>query len=345
MRSAEMETDYLDRLSCLVDLHLHLDGAISPPSARKLAQMQNMEIPASDEELERRIRVSPGCRSLNEFLEKFAFPCSLLQTPESLTAAVVNLLDEQAEQGVMYAEIRFAPQLHTEKGMTQEDAVRAALSGIRQGAIHSNLILCCMRGAEPAKNRETVAAAGCFLGQGVAALDLAGAEALYPTADYAAIFAEADEMGIPFTIHAGEAAGPASVEAALEMGARRIGHGVLAGKNQRRDMAEYRIPVEMCPTSNLCTCVVGELSEWPLPEFIADGVPVTINTDDPAIVGTTLREEYRKLIETFGLNKAAIRSLLHNAADASFACDELKNEMHRRIDAELRGGLFGWLMG
>ena len=116
----------------LIDLHLHLDGSLSLASVRELAAMQALEIPADDAALLARLRVSPTCRDLNEYLEKFDFPCSLLQTPEAITRAVSNLCAELADQGLLYAEIRFAPQLHLLKGLDQSRVVEAAAAGLDQ---------------------------------------------------------------------------------------------------------------------------------------------------------------------------------------------------------------------
>lgn len=165
-------------------------------------------------------------------------------TEEAITYSIFELLKIQRSQGLTCSEIRFAPQLHTRKGMKQEQVVAAAVRGIQKfqadtgisavksGAckgFRSGLILCCMRGADnQVMNMETVEAAGEFLGNGVVALDLAGAEALFPTENFEGLFREAGRKGIPFTIHAGEAAGPESIWKALEFGASRLdmGYGV-----------------------------------------------------------------------------------------------------------------------
>ena len=319
--------------NCYVDLHLHLDGAISPESARMLAKMQGIELPESEEELIRQLRVSDNCRDLNEFLEKFAFPCSLLQTKEGVKYAVKNLLSELEEQGVMYAEIRFAPQKHCEKGMTQIDAVIAALDGIKESGIPANLILCCMRGGSGDDNLETVRIASEYKNKGVVAVDLAGAEALFSTKDYGYIFDHAKKLGVRSTIHAGEADGPDSVREAIKFGASRIGHGVRAAEDDELvvELAQLGIPLERCPTSNLCTCVLSDISEYPIRKFLDAGVIVTINTDDPSIEGTTIREEYEKLIDAFGLTEGEVRELLRNSVKASFATDELKEKMMSKI--------------
>ena len=136
----------------LIDLHLHLDGSLSLESVKELANLQNIAIPSDDTELTRRLQVSDDCRDLNEYLEKFSFPLTLLQTKEGIETAVYNLEQELKNQGLLYAEIRFAPQLHMQKGLTQTEVVEAAIKGLHRSDFHANLILCCMRGDQ---NHET----------------------------------------------------------------------------------------------------------------------------------------------------------------------------------------------
>ena len=322
-------------LHCMIDLHCHLDGAISLESARQLAKMQGIMIPDSDEELLRIMRVGEDCRDLNEFLEKFDFPCSLIQTEDSVRVAFTNLLTELKGQGLVYAEIRFAPQLSTGKGMTQDEAVAAAIGGMKAVNLDSGLILCCIRGDDNhEENIETVNVAEKYLGKGVVAVDLAGAEALFPTEGFADIFALAREKKIPVTIHAGEADGPESVRKALEMGASRIGHGVRALEDEDlvKELAEKQIPLELCPTSNVDTAIVRCIADWPLPKLLDAGLLITINTDDPSIEGTTIKDEYNRLIENFGLSAGQIKKFLINAANASFAGDDVRKKLIDRIE-------------
>lgn len=318
----------------LIDLHLHLDGAISPESARELAKLQSIEIPEDESELLRMIRVREGCRDLNEFLEKFAFPCSLLKTEIGLRTAVRNLLLEERALGVIYSEIRFAPQLSLGLGLTQEQAVQAAILGIRDSGEHAQLILCAMRGkGNEAENFETVDVARIFLGKGVCAVDLAGAEALFPNRDYEELFAYASDAGVPFTIHAGEADAPESVRMALRFGAKRIGHGVRSTEDPElvKKLAEEGVCLECCPTSNLCTSIYADYAEHPLARLLAAGVRCTVNSDDPAIEGTDIAREYRLMEETFGLSADAFRQLLLNSCDAAFLPEEEKETLRRLV--------------
>ncbi|MBQ9404196.1 MAG: hypothetical protein IJU15_04355, partial [Synergistaceae bacterium] len=150
-----------------IDIHLHLDGALTLDIAKKLADLQNIKLPASsDSELEKLLTVPEDCKSLNEFLERFALPLTLMQTPEGLRESVRLVLDNIKSQGVVYAEVRYAPQLHCDKGMTQEDAIKAALEGLKESSLKANLILCLMRGeGNDAANFETVELAKKYLVQ------------------------------------------------------------------------------------------------------------------------------------------------------------------------------------
>ncbi|MCR5460283.1 MAG: adenosine deaminase family protein [Acetatifactor sp.] len=355
-----------------VDLHLHLDGAVTVAIARKLAKLQGITLPESDQELKRLLTVPEDCESLTDFLKCFALPLSLMQTREGLSEAIRLVENDLRSQGVIYAEIRFAPQLHTEQGMTQEDAVLAALEGLKQGDLTGtqsslkqgdltetqggmkqvdeeaaqgdlqssipkvNLILCAMRGdGNEAANEETLRLAGKYLVKdgGVVAMDLAGAEALFPTGKYRGLFSRAKELGIPFTIHAGEADGAESVKLALEYGASRIGHGVRSYEDPKvlQFLKEKQIPLEMCPTSNRQTHAVEDMEQYPFMDYLRQGLKVTLNTDDPGIEGTTLEEEYRYMEQRFGLDADGESMLLQNAVDAAFTTDVVKNWMRKEL--------------
>lgn len=320
-----------------IDLHLHLDGAITAEAAMELAKVQGISLPAKTEkELEKLISVPEGCESLNDFLRCFELPLSLLQTKEGIRRAVRLVLEEQKREGVIYAEIRFSPQLHTGKGLSQEEVLRAALEGLQDAPIPANLILACMRGADNQKeNEENMELARRFLTRdgGVTAVDLAGAEALFPTRDYRELFRRAGEYGIPMTIHAGEADGEDSVRAALEMGAVRIGHGVRARKNPEilEEIRSKGITLEMCPTSNRYTRSIENMEDYPLLMYLEKGIRITVNTDDPAIEGTTISREFRFLKEHFGLTAEQEQLILRNAAEAAFTSDERKHSLYKNI--------------
>lgn len=314
----------------LIDLHLHLDGSISLNSARALAKMQGIELDGDDKALLSRLTVGEDCKDLNEYLEKFDFPLSLLQTEDAICEAVYRLCEELSEQGLIYAEIRFAPQLHTRKGLTQREVVEAAIRGKNRSSFKSSLILCCMRGDENAKeNMTTVSVAKEFIGAGVCAVDLAGAEALFSTDSFRELFAYARELGLPFTIHAGEADGPESVYNALDFGASRIGHGVRSVEDEAllKRLAESGVALELCPTSNLNTRVFESIEDYPIKRLLVAGVKVTLNTDNITVSNTTLAREYELVIKALGLSEDEVELILANSINATFLSEEEKKQL------------------
>lgn len=305
-----------------IDLHLHLDGSLSPSYIIRQAEKQRIGLPAWDEaELIEYMRAPKDCKNLNDYLEKFDLPCSVLQTEEALTDAVADLCQRLKLQGLSYAEIRFAPQLHLQKGLSQEQVVAAAIKGlIHDDDFEAKLILCCMRmAANEEENLETIRTAAKYLGKGVVAADLAGAEGLFPTSSFEKVFAEAVKQQIPFTIHAGEAAGPESIWTALRFGARRIGHGIRCLEDEElvTYLREHQIPLEVCPTSNFQTRAVA--GDYPLREMLEKGLCVTLNTDNLTVSDTTLEEEFRVAREVLGLTEPETEKLKENSVKARFS--------------------------
>ncbi len=321
-----------------IDLHLHLDGAITVDIAKKLADLQGIKLPAdNDSELEKLLFVPDDCQSLNDFLKCFDLPLSLMQTPKGLRESVRLVLDNIKSHGVIYAEIRFAPQLHTSKGMTQEDAIKAALEGLRESSLKANLILCLMRrDNNDSENFETVELARKYLVKdgGVVALDLAGAEAIFPTKNYAKFFELAKKYNIPFTIHAGEADGAQSVRDAINFGAVRIGHGIRAQESPDvvALIKEKGIFLEISPTSSRLTHAVENMKDYPFMKFLREGLRVTLNTDDMGIENTTLPDEYEYMRENFGLTPEDERIILNNAIDGAFTTEEVKKFLRDTIN-------------
>lgn len=256
-----------------MELHAHLDGGIDAKIAGRLLEILGKQAPPGLADM---LQVSPACGSLEEFLQYFTFPLSLLQTKECIREAVYLEQEAMKTEGLLYGEIRFAPQLHTRCGLSQKEAVRAALEGLEQSDFPCNLILCCMRGrGNEEENEETVRQAlhyRCENG-GVTALDLAGDEAGYPTCGYRELFREVKNAHMPFTIHAGEAAGSESIRDAVEMGAMRIGHGTALYQDpQLMEEVKLRgITLEMCPTSNILTKAVTEMRKYPLFQYLEQG--------------------------------------------------------------------------
>lgn len=311
----------------LIDLHLHLDGSLSVASVRKLAAMQGIKIPKDDREILKQLKVDENCSSLEEYLQKFSYALSFLQTAEAIEESVYTLLEELKALGLVYTEVRFAPQLHKEKGLTQREVVQAAIRGRDRSSLAANLILCCMRGADTHKeNMETVAVTGEYLHRGVCGVDLAGDEAHFPAELHKEEFRLAKELQIPITIHAGEADGPESIWQALKLGADRIGHGVRAMEDDHllKELAERKIALELCPTSNLDTHVYERIEDYPIRRLLDAGICVTINSDDMAVSGTDVKKELDLMRRVFDLSEKEMFEIKKNAVRSSFADEETK---------------------
>ena len=318
----------------LIDLHLHLDGSLSLESARSLARAQEIELPDDDGELLSRLRVSKDCKDLNEYLERFELPLTLLQSYDALKNAAFDLCEELYEAGLVYAEIRFAPQLHCRAGLSQEDAVIAVTEGAGASRLKASIILCCMRGADnKEENMLTVKLTKKYLGKGVCALDLAGAEALFSNEGFTDVFEYARSLDLPFTLHAGEALGAESVRSAIKLGARRIGHGVRSVEDGEllAVLAEKKIALELCPTSNLNTCVFDSIEEYPIRTFLDAGVAITVNTDNLAVSNTSLAEEYELIANTFSLTENELMTIALNSANAAFLPENEKSELLNEV--------------
>ncbi|OOF67850.1 adenosine deaminase [Rodentibacter caecimuris] len=334
----------------LIDLHLHLDGSLSPDWIIHWAQKLAIALPTYDaKELLQFISVPKDCSSLNDYLKCFDLPLKVLQTPESLASAVEDLLLQLDKLGLIYAEIRFAPQLHTRQGMTQEQAVKAAIEGLHRGLekvalFKANLICCCMRGNNnQMENMETIRVAKQFLNKGIVAADLAGAEALFPTLDFINIFDYANQIGVPFTLHAGEAAGAESVKQALDMGAKRIGHGVRAIEQEDvvKQLSERKIPLEMCPCSNLQTRTVNNLGSYPLRTYLKQKLIATLNSDNMTVSKTDVQQEFQLLQQEYQLTEQEALILVNNAVQAAFLSEEDKIILKQKLVEKL--GTFPFL--
>lgn len=330
----------------MIDLHLHLDGSINPKNIAVMAQMSSIPLELTEEEAKQQMMISPDCISLKEYLEKFNLPLRLLQTKECLEYAVYELIHDLHLQGLCYAEIRFAPQLHTQNGLSQDDVVQAAIRGLQRGwhdfQFPANLILCCMRGAQnKVENTETVQTAAKYLNEGVCAVDLAGDEAAHPTETFHEVFQLAKELHIPAIIHAGEAAGAESIHQALALGAVRIGHGIHATEDATLldILKNNRIYLEMCYSSNLQTKAADSPETYPLVPFLQKGLGITINTDNTTVSDTSLKKEYLLLQKQFSLDDQTLLQLALNSADAAFLPEAKRCKLKERIQKDF----FSWL--
>ena len=324
----------------MIDLHLHLDGSLSIEDFKFLAEKQGVDL---GDDFPKNVYVPNDCKSLEEYLERFDLPLSLLQDEFSLAYSVLSLINRLYKKGYIYAEIRFAPQLHTRKGMSQEDAVIAACAGLREALknkpdFKAGLILCAMRQSDFKTNFPIVELAEKYRSSGVIAVDLAGPEAFKTGDFYTNIFDEAEKRGLNITIHAGEACGSDEVMRAIDLlHAKRIGHGVHLDINPQnlRKILDNNIAFEFCPTSNLQTTSLPDYESVPLSLFDRYGICVTINSDNMTVSDTDVLQEYRHLYKVLKFQKYELKHLLDNSIKASFTSPEEKTALRRELDKKL----------
>lgn len=327
----------------MIDLHLHLDGSLTPEDIITLADIEGVELPTRDKKELRKYLVFDGAdRTLTHYLTYFDLPISVMQSKETVSKAVELLVSRLARQGMIYAEIRFAPLLHTKKGLTIEEVTESAIDGLRRGVgdgkFAAQLILCCMRRvATPEQNMETVECVKKYLGKGVCAVDLAGDEVDFGYEDYKEVFDKVKAYGLPCTIHAGERGGVAEIETAIKLGAERIGHGVhIADSEELVDKIErLGIGVEMCPTSNYQTGAIEDIKDYPIRKYIEKGIHVCVNTDSTVVSDTSVMREFDFLKREIGLTIEEKVKCFLNAVRISFAPDSFKDILRMRIIAGL----------
>ena len=311
-----------------VELHLHLDGSIRPSTISELLNIDlNNALHLST--------INTNKNTLKEYLNKFDIPLKLMQTKENLLRVSKELAEDLIKDNVIYAEIRFAPNKHLEQGLKLEEIIDAVLKGLSLIPLKTNLILCMMREDSFEKNLEIIKIAKKYLNKGVVAIDLAGNEAMYPVNNYQKLFEIAKKENIPFTIHAGEADNATSVINAINLGAKRIGHGVRAIENNNvlKLIKEKHITLEICPKSNLDTNIFKKLEDHPIKKMYDMGLKVTINTDNRTVSNISLSTTYELLNKTFNFNDEDFIRMNEYAIQSAFISEfekqELLNLLHK----------------
>lgn len=321
-----------------VELHCHLDGSLNIDSVQEMLREQGIFY--EREELRKKLEVNPDCTSLTEYLEKFDLPLRCLQTKEGLRRAAYELVRDVSKEGVRYIEVRFAPMLSTEKGLNCEEIIGSVVEGLQEGegefGVYASAIVCAMRNHSLEQNMDMLKAARRFIGNGVCALDLAGDESAFPTKLFRELFEQAKEWGIPFTIHSGECGSVDNIREAIELGAKRLGHGIALEKSEelRKLCREKGIGIEMCPTSNLQTKAVDGLEKYPLKQFIDEGLLVSIHTDNRTVSGTSLFAEEMVVRDQLRLSQEVINRCTVNAIQTAFASDEIKQKLMEEFKME-----------
>jgi adenosine deaminase len=317
-------------------LHDHLDGGLRPSTVIELAREHGYDGLPTQEPGELAAWFTRGAdgRDLELYLEPFRHTVALLQTPEALQRVAAECAEDLADDGIVYAEVRFAPELHLEQGLTLDEVVLAVLEGFRIGSAGRPTVIgtLCTALRTAARSVEIAELALRHRDEGVVGFDIAGAEAGYPPSRHLGAFQLVMREDFHITIHAGEAFGLPSIAEALHYcGAERLGHGVRLvddisvdgdGRATLGRLASYvrdrRVPLEMCPTSNVHTGAAASLAEHPIGLLRRLRFRVTVNTDNRLMSGVTLSEELQNLVAVFGYGIDDLEWLTINAMKSAF---------------------------
>lgn len=320
-----------------VELHLHLDCSLSYHALHVL----NPQI--TRQQYRSQFMAPSKCSSLMELLAPVYQSLQYMQTQEQLELVVFDLFEQLKRDRIIYVEIRFAPLLHTEKGLTPGEVVdiieQATSSAIKHYGIHARLILCTLRHYTEAQSMETVELIQTFRNSHVAGFDLAADEAGYPVDQHRKAYAYAHQIGIPCTCHAGEARGADSVwECLRELRPSRIGHGVRSIEDPAliQYIRDQHIHLEVCPSSNVQINLAETYGEHPVDKLYRLGVSLGINTDNRTLSDINLTREYENLTRHFSWGARQFLDCNLHALQAAFIPEELKNELKELILHEFK---------
>jgi adenosine deaminase len=329
------------------ELHLHLDGSLRPATAVALARQRRVRLPDVPLDLptmRARLVAPPRCLDQADLLRAFDLPVALLQDAEALERCAAELVEDVAGDGTRYAEIRWAPSLHTRAGLSLRDGIAAVVQGATRSAAASGvevrLIAVALRTHDPEVAVEVARAALEGLPDGLTGFDLAGLEHLAPDPRrFAAAFEVARAGGLGITCHAGEWGGAAQVRAALAVDPWRIAHGAPAADDAAL-MDELRsrgVTLDLCPTSNLQAGIGSDDEAAPLPRLMRAGVPVTISTDDRTVSDLTLVRELEHVIRGLGVRPDEVAAAMRQAYRVSFLQHDeaLRSRLLARLEAWL----------
>jgi adenosine deaminase len=324
------------RLLPKIELHCHLDASVRVATVAELGRKIGLPLPTP---LEPALIAPEICADLADYLDRIDLALEVMQQREHLVRIAREVVEDLAADGTIYGEIRFAPQLHMRNGLTMQEVLDAVHEGLKQGeqqsGMKAGLIVCCLR-HESGDRSLAIAKLAVNNRDKVCALDLAGDEARHIGAPHAEAFALAKREGLRRTVHAGEAAGAESIREAIDLlGAERIGHGVrIDESSELRERAKAaRLPLEMCPLSNVQTRAANSLTEHPIDRLFRKGLHVTVNTDCRTVSLTTLTKEFERLENAFHWGAEEFHRCQLNSAEAAFVSDEVRADLLSRLTA------------
>ena len=322
-----------------IELHCHLDGSVRVDTIIDIAKKEGIKLDSYKRcDIEKLVQVPNDCTSLNEYLKRFDLPNKVMQSSENIKRITFELLEDAQKENIKYIEIRFAPLLHLQKGLSIEEVIQSAIDGINQAQriydIKGNIILSCMRNMSEDDAILLIEKGRKFLNKGVVAIDLAGPEEEGFANKYKRAIELARSYGYNITIHAGEAASAQNVIDAINiLKAQRIGHGVrIKDMKDAYDLVKKTgVVLEMCPTSNIQTKAIECLNKYPLYDFYKDGIKLSINTDNRTVSNIDLSNEIKVISDEFNMSKEPHKDIYLNTIDAIFADESTKKWLRRLI--------------
>ena len=342
--STEIPLALIERLP-KTDLHCHLDGSLRLDTVIDLARAQGVRLPTMDRgQLHTLLYAGENVASLEDYLRAFDITLSVLQREDALVRAAYELAEDAHRENVRYLEVRYSPLLHTREGLSPTQVVEAVLLGLRKAkrelGIRCGVILCALRTLPPESSLRIAELCVAFKNRGVVGFDLAGSEDGNPAKVHRQAFQLVIDNNINCTAHAGESFGPDSVHQAIhKCGAHRIGHGTRL--DESRDLLnfvnDHRIPLEVCPTSNLQTRAATSWETHPVDFYVDYGLRVTINTDNRLMSGTTVSNELYQCHRHFGWSLQTIKEIVISGFKSAFMPYREKADLVAEISRELAG--------
>jgi adenosine deaminase len=318
------------------ELHLHIEGTLEPQMMFDLAERNGYELPFADVA---EVAAAYKFRNLQSFLDIYYQGAAVLQTPHDFHELATAYFDRAAVDGVRHAEIFFDPQTHTERGIGFEVFMEGFRSGMVEAesrhGITSSLVLCFLRHLGGEAALDTIREAEPHL-DGVIAVGLDSSEVGFPPELYADAFAHARELGLRAVAHGGEEGPPEYVRGALDvLGVERVDHGVrsLEDPDLVERLRRDRVPLTVCPLSNVALRVVDRIADHPLPEMMEADLLVSVNSDDPAYFGGYVGENYLVLYDDLGFGEQRLAMLAANSIESSFLDDDRKQQLLAEIEA------------
>ena len=320
------------------ELHCHLDGSLSLPTIRQLAALANIDLPASDEELKHHVTAPAHCENLLDYLEAFDYIRPLLQTKEALTLAAYDVAKQAALENVFYIEVRFAPELSMDQGLTVPETIDAVCEGLRKAqdefGITAKALVCGMRQSDQELTSRILAEANEVTDQDFVGFDFAGDEHHYPPQAIDALIQQVNSYNRPMTLHAGECHCPANVVQSMAYGIKRNGHVTLLANEPAllQSFIDNGVTGELCLTSNLQTKAAPTIEDFPYLKMKAAGARISINTDNRTVSDTDLTKEYALYHQHFQTKEADFYQHNVDAIQASFASDEEKQALLTKLE-------------